>query len=286
MSNSGDQSFNRQVIEEFRANNGYVGGPFEGARLLLLTTCGARTGQSHTVPLGYLNDENDRMLVIASAGGAPRHPAWYHNLRANPRVTVESGVFTFTAVATVLDGAERDAMFARAVEGEPGWLEYQQRSGRHLPVVAFTVVDGGPNMTGGWGDGLKAIHDGFRRELALVRAEVAQSGSSLGAQLRINCLSVCQFLHTHHEHEDTYVFPAIVESSPELRPVLDKLGEEHVEIAHLLEELQSVVQRDTQNPVDLLATVDRLIADLEAHLDYEEEQLIPLLNSATLNLTE
>ncbi|MEV4085311.1 nitroreductase family deazaflavin-dependent oxidoreductase, partial [Nonomuraea fuscirosea] len=125
-------NFNQQIIDEFRANKGQVSGPFEGARLLLLTTIGARTGAPHTTPLGCLPD-GDRVLVIASAGGAPRHPAWYHNLVANPRVTVEDGVFTYEAQAVVLAGEERESVFARAVEADPGWGAYQERSGRVLP---------------------------------------------------------------------------------------------------------------------------------------------------------
>lgn len=276
------QNFNRQVIEEFRANKGRVGGMFDGSRLLLLTTTGARSGEPHTTPLGYLNGEDGEMIVIASAGGAPTHPAWYHNVRANPKATVEYGSFTMTAEARVLEGEERDHVFARAAMAEPGWQEYQDNAGRILPVVALTMIDGGPNADGGWGDALIAIHDTFRRELALVRAEVAQSGGSIGAQLRINCLSVCESLRTHHRNEDDGVFPALDEAKPELRPTLKRLGEEHVEIARLIDELQAVVRGDTRTPMELLATVDRLIADLEAHLDYEEEHLVPVLNGASL----
>ncbi|QFY09043.1 nitroreductase family deazaflavin-dependent oxidoreductase [Nonomuraea phyllanthi] len=134
--------FNQQIIQEFRARGGKVGGPFEGARLLLLTTTGARSGARHTVPLGYLHDGAGRVLVIASAGGAPRHPAWYHNLRAHPRVTVETGAHTGEAEATVLEGEERDRFFARAVEADRGWADYEARSGRVLPVVALTPVSG------------------------------------------------------------------------------------------------------------------------------------------------
>jgi deazaflavin-dependent oxidoreductase (nitroreductase family) len=131
--------FNTPVIEEFRANGGRVGGWFEGARLLLLTTVGARSGRPHTVPLGCLPD-GDRVLVIASAAGAPRHPAWYHNVLANPVVTVEDGATTYSARATVLTGAERDHAFARAVEGDPGWAEYQSKTTRILPVVALSAI--------------------------------------------------------------------------------------------------------------------------------------------------
>ncbi|QGK69938.1 nitroreductase family deazaflavin-dependent oxidoreductase [Allosaccharopolyspora coralli] len=98
--------FNTSVIDEFRANNGHVGGPFENARLLLLTTVGARTGRAHTTPVGYLPDGN-RMLVIASAAGGPTHPDWFHNLVAQPRVTVEDGTFRYEATATVLAGVDR-----------------------------------------------------------------------------------------------------------------------------------------------------------------------------------
>ncbi|QVQ54892.1 nitroreductase family deazaflavin-dependent oxidoreductase [Spiractinospora alimapuensis] len=256
---------------------------FEGARLLLLTTTGARSGEPHTTPLGYLHGESGEMIVIASAGGAPTHPAWYHNVRANPKVTVESDNFTYTAEARVLVGEERDTVFRRAAVADPGWQEYQDNAGRTLPVVALTMVDGGPNAEGGWGDALVAIHATFRRELALVRAEVAASGGSIGAQLRINCLSVCEGLHTHHHHEDAGVFPSLAEGNPELRPALERLGEEHKEIARLVDELQAVIREDDRTPAELLATVDRLIADLEAHLDYEEEHLVPVLNGLSLD---
>jgi len=91
--------FTAQIIKEFRANAGRVGGPFDGARLLLLTTTGARSGRPHTAVLGYYPDTANRVLVVGSAGGGPKHPDWYHNLVANPRVTVETGVFTYEAEA-------------------------------------------------------------------------------------------------------------------------------------------------------------------------------------------
>lgn len=132
--------FNQQVIDEFRANGGQVGGPFEGARLILLTTTGARSGAPHTTPVGYLPDGDDRILVIASAGGAARHPDWYQNLRAHPRATVDDGAFTYDAHAVVLHGAERDHAFARAVEADPAWADYQARTTRAIPVVALHAV--------------------------------------------------------------------------------------------------------------------------------------------------
>jgi deazaflavin-dependent oxidoreductase (nitroreductase family) len=269
--------FNQPVIDQFRANNGQVGPPFEGARLILLTTTGARSGAAHTTPLGYLADEgNARLFVIASAGGSPRNPAWYHNVLADPKVTVEDGTFTYQATATVLDGEERDRIFARAVEADPGWAAYEADSGRTLPVVALTQVDTGPSAGQRPGDFLKSVHDAFRRELALIRQEVAASGSGLGAQLRINCLNLCQGLHFHHTMEDKGIFPHLDGAHPELAPVLDRLRDEHLTIKDLLDELQKVLAADG----DVLPEVERLTTELEAHLDYEEEHLIPILNGA------
>lgn len=163
--------FNRRIIEEFRAHGGRVGGPFEGGRLLLLTTTGARTGASHTTPLGYLPDGGGRVLVIASAAGAPRHPAWFHNLVVHPRVTVEAGVFTYEAEALVLAGTARDRAFARAAAADPGWSAHQDRTERVLPVIALQEIPAGPPniAASSAGAALKAAHDGFRRELDLVR---------------------------------------------------------------------------------------------------------------------
>ncbi|GGS68275.1 cation-binding protein [Planobispora rosea] len=273
--------FNQQIIDEFRANAGQVGGPFEGARLLLLTTTGARSGARHTTPLGYLPDGGERVLVIASAGGAPKHPAWYHNVVANPRVTVENGPFTYEARAVVLEGDERDQAFARAVEADPGWGEYQAKTARVLPVVALHEIPGPPNMNAAsFGEALRLIHDTFRRELALIRKEIAASGPGLGAQLRVNCLTVCQGLHGHHTHEDAGMFPALAARHPELAPVLDRLHREHEKIAALLEDLQRVVSAGDGDPVRVLSEVERLTGELEAHLTYEEEQLIPILDAA------
>ncbi|MFD9977175.1 nitroreductase/quinone reductase family protein [Streptomyces sp. NPDC059017] len=274
--------FNQQVINEFRANRGRVGGCFEGARLLLLTTTGARSGASHTTPVGYLADGGERVLVIASAGGSPKHPDWYHNILANPRLTVEDGVFTYEAHAVVLDGAERDRAFARAVQADPGWAEYQAKTERVIPVVALESVENGPPSMGttSMGEAVKAVHDAFRRELALIRAEITASGPRLGAQLRINCLTLCQGLHNHHTGEDTALFPFLAGRYEELAPVIDRLREEHGRIAALLDELRRVVTAEGAEPALVQAEVGRLTTELEAHLAYEEERLIPVLDAA------
>ncbi|WP_329533544.1 nitroreductase/quinone reductase family protein [Streptomyces sp. NBC_01450] len=275
--------FNQQVIDEFRAHHGKVGGYFEGARLLLLTTTGARTKTPHTTPVGYYPDGGDRVIVIASAGGAPEHPDWYRNLVAHPRVRVESGVFTYDAQAVVLEGVERDRLFARAVEADQGWAEYQAKTDRVIPVVALHEIpqDGPPHIeAGSMGEALRLVHDGFRRELAIIREEFASSGSSLGAQLRVNCLTLCQGLHRHHAGEDLGLFRALADRRPDLTPVLDRLRVEHERIAVLVEELRRVVGEQHADPTRVLPEVVRLTEELEAHLAYEEERLIPVLEAA------
>ncbi|WP_017593051.1 nitroreductase/quinone reductase family protein [Nocardiopsis potens] len=271
--------FNRSVIEEFRANNGRVGGMFEGARLLLLTTTGARSGRPHTVPLGALPD-GDRTLVIASAMGSDRHPAWYRNILADPEVTVEDGLFVHRARAAVLEGEERDRLFARAVEADPGWGEYQARTSRVLPVVALTTVSVEPPQVSG-GEFLAAAHAGIRRELELIRAEVARSGpGALGAQLRANCLALCRGVHAHHTGEDTMMFPALAERHPEIRPQLDRFAAEHEKVAAMIAALKEAVSDPGGEGEAVLAEVDRLIADLGAHFDEEERWLTALLDGA------
>ncbi len=129
--------FNGTVIAEFRANAGRVGGSFEGAPVLLLTTTGRTSGLARTSPMMYLAD-GDRLLVFASKAGAPTNPDWYHNLLANPEVTVEVGTRTFKARAVPLEGAERDRLYAEQARRYPGFAEYQAKTTRVIPVVALT----------------------------------------------------------------------------------------------------------------------------------------------------
>ncbi len=127
--------FNTQVIEEFRANNGKVGGNFAGANMVLMTTVGAKSGAERTNPVVYFND-GDRIYVIASAGGSTKHPAWYHNLAAHPELTVEVGAETYRAKANpVTDDGERDRLYADAVAQMPGFGEYEKTANRRIPVV-------------------------------------------------------------------------------------------------------------------------------------------------------
>ncbi len=128
--------FNQQIIAEFRANGGIVGGPFAGGTLLLLTTIGAKSGQPRISPLAYLAD-GDHMIIIASKGGAPTNPDWYHNVLANPVVTLEVGTEQFQAKATVAEGAERERLFDKVVAVMPGFGEYQRNTSRQIPVIVL-----------------------------------------------------------------------------------------------------------------------------------------------------
>jgi deazaflavin-dependent oxidoreductase (nitroreductase family) len=129
-------NFNQKIIEEFRANAGKVGGPFEGGNMLLLTTTGAKSGQPRISPLAYSTD-GDHIIVIASKGGAPTNPDWFHNLVANPVVTVERGTETFQARATVPEAIERDRLFEQVSAQMPGFAEYQRNTTRKIPVVVL-----------------------------------------------------------------------------------------------------------------------------------------------------
>ena len=127
---------NRAVIDEFRANSGKVGGRWENGQLLLLSTTGAKSGTLRTTPVVYLAD-GGRLLVFASKGGGPTSPDWYHNLVANPIVTVEVGNEKYEVKATVLRGAERDRLYALQAERAPAFAQYQANTSRKIPVVAL-----------------------------------------------------------------------------------------------------------------------------------------------------
>ncbi|HVU69598.1 MAG TPA: nitroreductase family deazaflavin-dependent oxidoreductase [Ktedonobacteraceae bacterium] len=129
--------FNQQIINEFRANNGKVGGPFAGGSLLLLTTTGAKSGQPRTSPLAYTSD-GENLVIIASKAGAPTNPDWYYNLLAHPEVTVEVGNERYQARASVVAEQEkRDRLYAKMVERMPGFADYEKKTTRKIPVVVL-----------------------------------------------------------------------------------------------------------------------------------------------------
>lgn len=129
--------FNLGIIKEFRENGGETFGPFKGRNLLLLTTKGAKSGNEGTTPLVYSKD-GDRYVIIASMGGAPKSPAWYHNIVANPDVTLEVGKDTFKAKAAVAEEPERTRLYNAQAEMMPAFTEYQQKTTRVIPVVVLT----------------------------------------------------------------------------------------------------------------------------------------------------
>ncbi|ARZ66528.1 cation-binding protein [Streptomyces albireticuli] len=288
-------SFNQSVIEEFRANGGKVGGPFEGGDLLLLTTTGARSGASHTTPLGYVRHEG-LLLVVGSNLGAPAHPAWYHNLLAHPLVRVELGTEEFEAVAVPAEGARRDRLFARVTRAEPGYAAYQERTSRLLPVVALERAEhadaGGPREVVTLADKLLEVHTWLRAQLKHVFAETdahlaavaAHRGPGeppapgLGMQIRQHCLAFCGTLTFHHTGEDAHVFPALAEHHPRLRDALGRLREEHRTVARVKDELLALLgDIGAADPVRFRAELARMVAELTAHLDHEEEWLLPVL---------
>ncbi len=129
--------WNRNIINEFRANEGKVGGQFEGAPMVLLTHTGRKSGQQRTNPLVYMAD-GDRYLIFASKGGAPTDPDWFHNLKTNPDASVEIGTEKFDVTATEITGEERDRLWAKNVAQRPTFGEYEQKTTRKIPVVALT----------------------------------------------------------------------------------------------------------------------------------------------------
>jgi deazaflavin-dependent oxidoreductase (nitroreductase family) len=133
-------AFNRNLIAHFRENAGDIKeGVFKGAPVLLLTTRGAKSGTTYVSPLAYTRD-GDRLVIIASKGVAPTHPGWYHNLVANPTVTVEVGPEKYEAKAVVTEGEERDRLFAAQAALMPNFAEYQQNTSRRIPVVVLERV--------------------------------------------------------------------------------------------------------------------------------------------------
>ena len=130
--------WNTKIIEEFRANEGRVGGPFEGAPMILIHHIGARSGTERVTPLVYFPQDDGRMVIIASKAGAPTNPDWYHNVKAHPEIDVEVGTATFPVLVTEATGPERDDIWSRAVAAMPGFAEYQEKTERTIPVLVLT----------------------------------------------------------------------------------------------------------------------------------------------------
>ncbi|MGP4016090.1 nitroreductase/quinone reductase family protein [Saccharopolyspora sp. 5N708] len=279
-------SFNHAIIEEFRANAGNVGGPCTDNDLLLLTTTGAKTGQPHTVPLGYVR-HGDQLLITASNLGAPQHPAWYHNLLAHPLVQVELGTETFEAIAVPTEGPHRDQLFAHLTRAAPGYADYQARTNRTLPVITLQrTEDDTPDEITNLADKLRQVHTWLRTQLRHVRTEADthftnptnHPAPGLGMQIRQHCLAFCEFLTFHHTSEDQHIFPALAHHHPHLRNTLDRLHQQHRTVARIKDDLLALLADiTTADPHHFHTQLDHLADELHAHLDYEEHTLIPAL---------
>jgi deazaflavin-dependent oxidoreductase (nitroreductase family) len=138
MAGSAADDFNQRIIEEFRANDGRVGGPLAGTPMLLLHHIGARSGIERVTPLAYDPLGDGRYVIVASNGGSPTHPGWYHNLKANPMVEVEVGTETFTARAQELEGAARAPLWSKLVAAYPTLRGYQAKTARQIPMFMLT----------------------------------------------------------------------------------------------------------------------------------------------------
>jgi deazaflavin-dependent oxidoreductase (nitroreductase family) len=226
--------------------------------LILLTTTGARTGRQHRVSLGVL-DIDGRLVVVASAMGSPKHPAWYHNIRHNPLVTVETDDETF------------DRLFAEIVERQPGFADYQARTTRILPVIVLHRLERVRRM----GDWITEVHDWLRTELKELRGRLDTGGP---LEFRSRCLGFCTALTRHHTGEDIAIFPQLAAQFPALAPTLTKLGEEHVVVARMQEEIQRLVEEEG-DPAWLRTEFDRLASLLEDHFFHEEQAVVKALNA-------
>ncbi|HEY6573704.1 MAG TPA: nitroreductase family deazaflavin-dependent oxidoreductase [Mycobacterium sp.] len=132
--------FNRGVVEEFRANGGKVGGSFQGGNLLLLHTTGAKSGEPRLSPLAYLTIDG-KMLIIGAYAGAPKHPAWVHNLRANPVAHIEVGTEPYDVDVREVPPDERDALYSKVVAVAPTFADYQAKTTRVIPLFELTRVE-------------------------------------------------------------------------------------------------------------------------------------------------
>ena len=282
--------FHRRLIEEFRANRGALGGMFEGWSLAVLTTTGAKTGLRREVLLGYLEIDGDG-VVVASANGADRHPGWYHNIRRNPIVTVETRDGAYRAIAAIPQGAAYEKLFARVVAEAPGYGDYQAQTTRRIPVVVLHRIEARPGeeRVKGMGDWLVEVHEWFRAELRMLREQadnvvngaataVVRPKPDLAQEMRTHCLSFCTALRRHHVGEDSAVFPSLAEQFPALAPALAQLAEQHQTVARLQGSIQELVDGES-DPVRLRAELERLAGELEAHFDFEEQAVVTALNA-------
>ena len=272
---------NADVIEEFRANGGQVGGWLAGAPLVLLTTAGRRTGRPHTTPAVYRRD-GDRYLVFASNAGGPEHPSWYRNILASPQVTLEVAgadgtVRMLATLAVPLEGAERDKYWEQQCAIDPAFRAYEEQTERVIPVVALIPLElSAPERRRAVGEQLLRHHADLRAQLERVRDGLGDT-ADIGEQLRARCLTYCYGLQLHHTRENG-AFTSLEAQFPGLAPVVERLRAEHRVVERGLAELEALLQPGrSRDAAEVRAEVDRVVTGLEEHFAYEEEHLLPAL---------
>lgn len=211
-----------------------------------------------------------RLIVFATNAGSPSAPAWLHNLRAHPTVTVELGTARCEATATELTGSERDRLYAEQARRNPAFQAYQDGTSRRIQVVALV-----PTRLDAAALQLREIHNGLRRQLATLRAAV-DGGLELPENLddlQRNCLTFCSALHAHHTHENG-VFPTLAADFPHLEPAIDQLRADHEAVAALNTALIATAQNLGAAPTETLrAQLHTLTEALESHYLREEIEL-------------
>lgn len=135
----GVTDYNKKIIAEFRENNGVVGGPFAGAKLLLLHSLGAKSGEPRINPLAYFDDGDD-LLIVASYSGGPKNPPWYYNLLVNPKVTLEVGSETYEAIASELPEPKRSEQYDVIAEMSSAFAQYREKTSRAIPIIRLARV--------------------------------------------------------------------------------------------------------------------------------------------------
>lgn len=291
-----DASADAAVIEEFRAQRGKVGGPFEGRDLVLLTTTSAASGTPRTTVLGYVR-RGDTLMLIGSGSGTPNHPGWYHDLLAHPVVGVEIGTANHQMLAVPDRGAHNEELLGHALPAAYG------RGGRSASAVRVPLVvvlepadpevwEGRPREVMTLADKVMEVHTWLRGQLRQVKAETeahfaaraAHQGPGeppapgLGLQIRQRCLAFCQALEFHHTSEDDHLFPGIARYHPELGAVFDRLRDEHRTVARIQNDLATLLAGvGIAEPRRFRTELDAMAAELNTHFDYEEKEIVPLL---------
>ncbi|WP_052850260.1 nitroreductase/quinone reductase family protein [Streptomyces avicenniae] len=277
--------WNDQVIAEFRANNGRVGGMFEGAQLLLLTTAGRRSGRPHTNPAVYRRD-GAAYVVFASNAGSDKEPDWFRNILASPQVTLELGTdegraLPFAARAVPLAGAERDRLWEAQCADDPAFRAYERKTSRTIAVVALHLLDlaADPGVGPAVVRQLLGHHDDLRAQLARLRAALdageEAAPAALAEQLRDHCLTYCYGLHLHHTREEG-AFTQFERRYPALVPAIARLRAEHGRVTEALAAFEAELTADGAAPdvARLRAGLERLVTGLEDHFAYEEKELL------------